>query len=420
MSPRTKHLVKNFALSGASLGGGAALLTSAINYVKYLREKAQRDKGTDFDDSVMYVDVPLDGTTKNAAFGGGAAMTAGVLSTLGTYMVGRHLYQKMKKKKLQKDLDETQKLYWNKLVEQSGMNKRASAPVVSGERKPMSPGEALVSSPIAATLLAAVASGIITNRVLDKNFPLPTKKLHEGRPKSIRVRYTKDGKPVGGQTPIAIGTSGDIEEGDTVKTSSYEDFDQVTEADLRQSEMFLCDISLGMAEDKSYLPDLIFAVAQGRQDEIENHMTEFGTVSALEMVKGASDTTVPSTARKMAISMAINSEVLRPVVATLSAAEFMERCPNFVKMASVLPIPDRVGLTKVGAAINASELDSVIDNVTAETSTEPQEVEESELEEMSPKELMRRLIAREMEKTELLGEEESSQVDVIDSMLGSG
>lgn len=412
MNPRTKHLVKNFALSGAAVGGSAALLTSAVNYIKYLREKADRDKGTNFDDSVMYVDVPVDGV-KKATVGGGVALTAGTLSTLGTYMLGRHLYQKAKKKQLQKDLDQTQQLYWDKLMTQAEGVKKASQPGT----KPMSAAELITASPFAATMLAAVASGIVTNRILDHHYPNSKKvEKKDSRPKSIRVRYTKNGKPVGGQVPIEVGGGALVENEDMVKESSH--LDGISEADILQSEMFLCDIALGMAKSASYLPDLIFSVAHGNLKELEDNITQYGVEPALEMVKGASHSDIPMSARKMAVNLSVNSEVLRPIVSTLAAAEFFENCPTHSVIAASVPLMEADGLVKMAAAMNAIETEDVLDTVIGETSTEPEEAE-SDFQELSPRELLRQLLAQEMDKyrPEAEDDKKEDKNDVIDNML---
>jgi hypothetical protein len=400
-SPRTKHLVKTFAGAGATAGLGVAALTSAMNYIQYLKQKADREKDTGYDDNVMYVDVPLD--KQASVIGTGAAAATGITSALAAYMLGRKLYQKVKKKSLQSDLDDAQKVYWDKLVNEPGAVKTAAA--VDASRKPVSVPELLTSSPVALTLLAGIASGVVTNKALNHYFPgSKATKLGDalGKPKSLRVRYTRDGRPIDQENPIAIGKPAPQEE-ETTKYASEVDF-TTTEEDLRQGVVILCDIVLGMAKSASFLPDLVYAVAEGRISEIEDNVANLGVGTAFDLIKGASDQEITPAARKMSVCLLSKSDVLLPITAQIAAAEYADSCPTYVKVAAELPETDKVALLKIAAAIGASDMHSTLNGVLGDDDEDDAEdkeplSDEDGFNEFSPHKLMEFLIGKEMQKT---------------------
>jgi hypothetical protein len=430
-SPRTKHLVKNYAITGGKLGLGAVAITSAVNYLNYLKEKKHRERGSAYDDSVMYIDVPVDGVgTKKASIGGGLGLAAGTLGAVGTYMLGKKIYDKLKKKVLQKELDEAQKLHMETLTGAlSSPVKMASA--TGG--KPMSVPELVTSMPITATLLAAVASGVITNRALDHTFPSANNDNKKGplKPKQIRIRYTEDGKPIGGEDPIVTGAQNKQTKKEEDSYDKYaSDSFVLNEFDERQSLAFLCNIVLGFnkSASESFLPDVIGAVMAGRLEELEHNITDLSPATAFEMTKGASVyfENAPQSAKELGVALAISSDILRPCLSLVAAAEFADSCPSFHQMGAALPMRDSNGIVKVAAAINAGNLASTLKSILGEddseedVETDPTLLPEGEVNQsFTARQLLQRLIAQEMSKDSPEGvqREEDNKNDVIDTML---
>jgi len=329
LTPRSKELIKNYLIGGAALGGSGALLTSLVNYINTLKQQVPSDKERE-DDDTLYLNVNKSANDSSGAMdlaAGGLAMTGGVLSTLGTYALVRKLYQNIKKKQLQEQLDMAQQAFLENAQQEAQGKKTAAA----GE--PMNLAELSWSAPVTFALLSAIAAGALTNKALDKTFPR-VKKPKDVSPKRIVIRKSPDK-----ETEEEEGTAYD-------KLASEQQEDDALE--------FLVHLCMGSkSASKSDLVDIVHATAQGRGDELTTHILEYGFDSAMDTIKGASEYRITPVQKQCAISYCVKSAALNPIVSLLAAAEYNDMAPKFTKIAS-LQYEDCVDtLVKIAGTIGA-------------------------------------------------------------------
>lgn len=330
LTPRSKELIKNYLVGGAAMGGSAALLTSLINYINTLKQQAPADPERE-DDETLYLNVGKSAGEGAGAIdmaSGGLALTGGLLSTLGTYALVRKMYQNIKRKQLQEELDRAQQSFMQN-AEAEAESKQAA--VVGGE--PMGLGELSWSAPVAFALLSAIAAGALTNKTLDKTFPR-VKKPKDSSPKRIVLR--KNPKE-------------EEEEEEKVaydKMAASEQYDDGLE--------FLTQLCMGSkSASKSELVDIVHAVAQGRGPDLTSHILEYGFDSAMDTIKGASETRINTAQKQTAISYCVKSAALNPIVSMLAAAEYNDMAPKFTKIASLQTEECVDTLLKIAGAIGA-------------------------------------------------------------------
>jgi hypothetical protein len=331
LTPRSKELIKNYLIGGAALGGSGALLTSLINYINTLKQQVPADKEKE-DDDTLYLNV-----NKSAAEGagaidltaGGLALTGGLLSTLGTYALVRKLYQNIKRKQLQEQLDQAQQAFVQN-AEQEAQTKKAYA--AGGQ--PMGLAELGWSAPVAFALLSAIAAGALTNKALDKTFP--------------RVKKPKDTTP----KRIVIRKNPQEEQADEEEKMAY---DKVAAAEQADDAMeFLIHLCMGSkSASQSELVDIIHATAQGRGPELATNILEYGFDTAMDTIKGAAENAITPEQKQFAISYCVKSAALNPIVSLLAAAEYNDMAPKFTKIASLQSEECVATLLKIAGNIGA-------------------------------------------------------------------
>jgi hypothetical protein len=296
LSPRDLDLIRNFLIGGAAAGGAAGLATSALNHAQTLTK--EQPSSAD-DDDTLYLNMPRN---KQAVIGGGLALAGGSLAALGSYAAVRKIHQAIKKKRLQEQLDLAQRGYVGVVENEADFAKGAT------QGKPMSLFEALTSSAVAVPLLLALGSGVMTHKALSQAFPSPRKRLTTG-PRRVVINKREDEEPV--------------------KAAAYSSDDGME---------FLLNLVLGTKEAHlSELPDLVFALAQGREAELSSLSRAQGVDAMLSMTKGASLLPLDEKLRTMAISYAVKSAEFGPLIKVMAAAEFANAYPVFFKMAGELP-----------------------------------------------------------------------------------
>jgi hypothetical protein len=339
LTERSQQLIKNYLLGGAALGGSAALATSLVNYMKMLKADAA-PKDTSNDDDTLYVNVPgappkVAATTPNNNPGmsdlsaGGLALTGGTLGALGSYALVRKLYQNMKKKQLQEQLDKAQQTFLTDAQNEAAM-KNAAAMATQGH--PMGLGEFISSSPVAFTLLSALAAGALTNTALDKTFPA-VKKNNNPAPKKVVLRRQP-------QPPAEDEVIPDQE-----KIASDNDNGLELLVGLAMHNI--------KAASKSELADIVHAVAGGRHNELVHNLMEHGFDMAMSSIKGASEDKISEPHKCLAISICVKSAALNPVVTMLAAAEYTDMAPRLTKTAALQSDEDKDILVKIANILGA-------------------------------------------------------------------
>jgi len=367
LTERSKQLIKNYIAGGAALGGSAALASSLVNYIKMLKE--DQEPKTPDDDDTLYVNLPTNKVATAAPasnkpgatdlLAGGLAVSGGALSVLGSYALVRKMYQQMKKKQLQEQLDSAQQTFLTSAEEEAQQyaDKNAAA---NPSGTPMGLGELLTSAPVAFTLLSALAGGALTNVALDKTFPSIKKK--EGLdPKKVILRRPKvEGGEENEEQEFINEKYQDGIQPDQEKLASAEDYEDALE--------FLVGIAINHKSASNNVSDLIHAVATGRKNEFINNMMEHGLDTALETVKGASLNNISIVDKRLAIGLCVKSAVLQPVLGIMAAAEYCDMAPKFTYMSALQSDNTRNALVKIAAALgritrqeNLAVLDNVLD-----------------------------------------------------------
>lgn len=348
LDPRSSRLLKKYLTGGAALGVGAGLGTSLINYLKTLKEENDAAADTSHDDDTLYLTLAnpkpqMAQPGKSASIGGGLALAGGAAAGIGSYALVRKLYQNFKKKRLQQQLDDAQSAFIDIANEEADSLSGKMASATGG--KPMGMLETATAAPVAFTILAALASGALTNRALDKAFPVPRKPTQTG-PKKIVLRKKQDPSFY-----ESIEDEGDEKQAST-KEAAYDNLDADSIAD--DGLEFLIHTVLGNTKvaAQSDLFDLVGAVTGGRHEEFCKTAATYGIEAGLASIKGAY-APAEYTRRVLGVSRAVKSAFVRPTLEVLAAAEYADMAPFFVKAAAALPPEQQDLLCKIGSVLGA-------------------------------------------------------------------
>lgn len=347
LDERGKRLIGKYLLGGVAAGGSAALATSLINYYNMLREEAARKTDTSQDDDILYLTMrnsnapkKVDGTQqpKTASIAGGLAITGGALAGMGTYALVRKLYQKYKKQRLQQQLDQAQQGFFDVVSQEASAEKRAA------QGKPMGGLEFATSMPVTLTLLAALASGALTHKALEKTFPRPKKPVTQN-PRKIVLRKQEE--------PSYYDTV--EEEEDNEKAASY---DTRNSADTYEDGLeLLVHMCLGHEKVASVsdLTNLVGAVLDGRRDEVIDNTMSIGFDAAMDLCKGAYENVKQASPQQigLAVSSLVKTPELQPITAVLAAGEYEDLAPHFCKAAGTQPEEIKEMLCKVAGVLGA-------------------------------------------------------------------
>jgi len=294
-----QNIIKLFT-AGTAAGGAAGLAISLGHYLKKLRQRAGEQSSDD--DDTLYLTLKRareEGNLEDSMLVPGFSIASGTLGALGGYMLVRKMYNSMRKRKLQQEMDESQQAY----VKALSQDKRAA----EGEgSRPMTTGENFIGLPTAALILTALGGGVLTHKLLDQAYPRPKEPTRVG---PRRVIFRRAG-------------------GEEEKTASITDQDA--------NEFLAMTVLAREGLDKiSSLPDLVSAVADGRCREIEKSVREYGWDTAFDLVKGASRK-LSDFEKVCAVRLCFENNVLSPGFGVYVASEFADMAPTYVKLASTL------------------------------------------------------------------------------------
>jgi hypothetical protein len=332
LSQRDKDLVSNYLLGGAATGGGLALATALINYLKHLKDT--KDESEDDDDTIkIYKQEPQEKVAMT--LGGPLALTGGVVSAAGTYALVNKLYEMFRKNQAQKKLDEAQNIFletqgYKKVDKKKKKEDNASEEEEETEKsasgKPMSASELGISIPLALPLLMALGSGVVAHKLLNKSFPV--KKKEVTGPKRIE---------------IVDAPEEDEEEKLLDKEAGINDTDGF------EFLMRTVDMAKSASSDVS---NLIAITADGRLKDFRKVANTIGYADALDTVKGASKAICadPLT-EQLAISCIAKSASIGEQTKLLAAAEFADLYPSFYKAAANLSDKKKNALYKIACIL---------------------------------------------------------------------
>lgn len=313
--------IKKYLLGGASLGAGAGLLASYMNYLNRLK----RNEAEDDDDTLyVYKNASSVAPREDAYMATPVALAGGALSALASYALIKKIYTKLRLKAAQEDLDNAQHAFINASgYETADKPKLKNKP--TSEESPVKvatfvPGrnitstEALLSTPVLLPMLSALGAGIVAYKMLDKQFPAEIKKVK--RPKRIEV----------------------IEKPD----EDQEEYEKKASADSIEADgiEYLIRNTLLTKAATSDLSNLVAAVASGELDAFEKAAECMGFCEALDTVKGAAERDITPLEEHLAICTLAKKASINTQVAILAAAEFADTNTSAFASAAALD-PDQ-------------------------------------------------------------------------------
>ena len=335
LSEADRHILQNYLMGGLAVGGAAGTGVSLVHYLKNLQQASGED--TSEDDDILYLNLPQ--AQKQAASLGipSAALAGSVLTGLGGYALVRGIYKKFRKQQLQKELDDAQQAYIGMLETEAGAMKSARdrAPTLT---------ETALSVPGAAMLLMALASGVVTHKTLEKNFPraeAPTRV----NPRRVIIRRNKSKVEDSPEEEVI-----DLPEED-VKMANYKDaLECLTLTVLGDSQRV----------KKSALADIVGAVSQGRLGEVCDNVNKLGWEGAVELIKGAS---LPQDDALLGMSVraCIENKNISEGFGLIATSEYSDMAPNYVKAASNMNGPMGDALLGIAATMQTAHRKGICD-----------------------------------------------------------
>jgi hypothetical protein len=296
----------HYLIGGGAVGASAALLTSLVNHFKTLNSSAERAADTSGDDDTLYVN--LKPRAKSA--GQAAAIASSLVGAPVVYALIRKAYEKQKRMALQEELDQAQNSYLDTMVpgaKQAGI---------------LGLADKVFAAPAVATLLAMVGSGVLTDRILDKNFPAPK------APNSLRPRrlVLRDAPPA--------------------KVEEDEEQEKVA-ADAAEG-LLASVLAVPESAQASGLGDLVKAAAAGRTEEILQASDE-GFETMMALTKSAGVETFTELQRDLATGWLVREPELAPVVKLAAAIEFAGTFPLAMTLAREVPDEMKDDMVKFAA-----------------------------------------------------------------------
>lgn len=358
MNDRDKQLIAKFLLGGAGLGAATAGAASLIDYVKYLNQKAKMENEPNaLDDDTIYIDRKIPGV-KSASLNAGIAVAGGVGAGVASYVALAKLYQMMKKKQLQKDLDEAQAVYTDAVTKEAA------------DGKPISQSELLMSgAPIGALLLAALASGAITYQSLKKQFP----SIADSRKENLKRKAMLD------STPSRVETRYVDEDGNPIKMASTAD---LTERDYALGMAFAGFMAKQANDDNALLDSLYAAVIAGRHSDLCEAVAAQDTTAILDMTKTASDLSADLNANGLALVSAVLAKTpeLQGMYALATMDTLFEKSAYFLDKVTTMDDETIAILCKVAATMGEGMIKEVpmIGSPVVVDETEEEEDDEDE------------------------------------------
>ncbi len=330
MTDAERQLIKNFLLYGALVGGTAGGAAVGLHKLRSMSDAAKKRRT--YDDDVLYVDVPMQETAKEATVRSLTLGTlGGMLTGAATFAVVRKAYEKMRRRELQQELDRAQRLY----IERLNVSEEGEKAAATTEGRRMTAGDLFMAAPLLAPAATGVGAAALAYYLLNRYFPKKVKLRDAGTPASrvhIRALPADDA-----ELPEK-------------------------EAAAREFVLLHAAALTKQASNPGFTEDLLTAVAEGRLDEIRQAFREGGDDMVFAVTKGASSYADEGGDERWvtAAAMLAHDPELGPSAVTTAAAEVANLSPTFFKLAATFPasraLDDAPGLL---ACVRAGVVDDV-------------------------------------------------------------
>jgi len=351
--------ILRYLLGGALTGGG---LAAAYNYYKDYSEledevDAQEKEEMESNNSRKMVNLGKVASLHKEAeyeyqYGNSAAdkllrWTATGAGLAGGYFGIKEIYDRIKEKKLNEELEVAQEEYLNTLhaKREQERNKYASL-----DKSAEVLGTSMAG--MGSILLAlAIASGVITNKSLDDAFPgvKPTGKKDDlgGRPISLKKRRSD---PMANESP-SDKTVLD-ENGEEIKTVSSDKSSDARDDAEEVGNLIRVTTADKEVEKNAGFDDLIHAVALGRTEEIKESIP-YGIDQVFDIIKGAGMEKISAFERELAIEVLASEPMLKEAFTPLFAAEYNEMSPYIVEASRNIKESSKEAFLKLARDFNA-------------------------------------------------------------------
>lgn len=335
-----RSMILKFLLGGAALGGGTALGTTFMAHINQMRRKAAEEQNTVPDDTLVLrlkAKQPPEETTKVAMMANGLAIAGGAVSSVVAYKLVRDIAAKLRQKQLQAELDAAQDKYLQVVQTEADANKVAST-------RGFSTSDTLLGLPVAAGVLLALGTGVLTKKYLDKAFPAMRPDVAVN-PKRVILRT--------GNTDDKDYELAQVADDEDARKSTEDAEPELTVDKVASSDdadEMLLRIAAVMDKHGSNigLADMVAATAQGRFEELMSNVGVHGA-AAIDLVKGAASNDVRDLDWDLAVSLLVKDAGAREIAMPLAAAVFAEHAPFFVRKAAAIDPVSKSALVKLAA-----------------------------------------------------------------------
>lgn len=317
-------LIAKYALTGAGIGGGAALATSIIDYINNMNREVAQDPSRD--DNTLYIRLKKgngmkkkandedDEIDRNLILTGPAALTSAAVTALGGWALVKAIYKKMMLADAQRELDEAQ----NQFINVNGYE-RVKKANDNGRTKDMSLASKIMSAIFSVPGLFSIASGVVAYNAMNKYFPAKgNKKITSPR----KIKIVSDDRTAGEE----LGP--DYNENQFYKSAGVDITDgvELVIRSLASANMNYSDVS-----------NMVGDTAKSGSNNFEKLASVIGFDKSIDATKGRSIKEEDILREQLAITHLAKSANVGPQVAVTAAAEFAETFPSTYMNAASLP-----------------------------------------------------------------------------------
>lgn len=341
MTGKDLKILANWIAAGSALGGGSMLAAKLLHYLN--ESDPEKEKEEDDDTLYVYKKAEADDGQSDGTLGIALGIPGSVAAALGSAWLINKLYTDLRKKEAQRELDEAQRA----VISASGM-----VPVDDMLKKSASgEGPLHVSnyamgkgSVLALPLLIALTTGIVSNALLESQFPLEKKK--PSAPRRIELIDNETAKKLVAQRE---------------KLASAVD-DDAKELLVRMLHLSKCA--------SSDIGNLVASIASQGATAFEKTASAAGFFGALDCAKGAAaNADYSDLAAHMAVAYVTKNAAYSPAIALTAALDYAELYPATFNACQKLPLNTKLGLCKIASLLGAGIRRSISEelNLTADT-----------------------------------------------------
>ena len=195
MNKRDWDIFKSLLGGGIAVGGGLALTTNLLNYLRHLNDESNT---ADDDDDTLYVYKKPEEQEKKAntdgddggrgTYGFALGLPAALAGGVGMMTLINKLYTKLRMKQAQKELDEAQRMF----VDAQGYTVDEEKDKNMSKKAGLTPTEYIGGSALGVPLLLMLATGITAIRFLKINTQLKRKSLKHQNVSKLLTRQRKN------------------------------------------------------------------------------------------------------------------------------------------------------------------------------------------------------------------------------------